>query len=269
MANRWWNKETVTDFIFLGSKITADDDFSHETERRLLLGRKAMTNLDSILKTRDITLLTKVCLVKAVVFPVWSSSPVWMWELDHKESWVPKNWCSWTVVSEKILESPLDCKEIKPVDPKGNQSWIFIGKTDAEAEAPILWPSDAKNWLTGKGPDLGKDWKQEEKGNDREWEGWMTSPTQWTWVWASSSSWWRTGKTCMLQSMGFQRVGHNWGTELTDWHSLPGGSVVKNLPASQIWPLDQEDPWRRNWQPTPVFLPGESHGQRRLAGYSP
>jgi len=93
-----------------------------------------------------------------------SSSHVWMWELDHKEGWAPKNWCFWTVVLEKTLESPLDCKEIQPVHPKGNQSWIFIGRTDAEAEAPILWPPDVKNSLIWKDPDSGKDWKQEEKG---------------------------------------------------------------------------------------------------------
>ena len=87
-----------------------------------------------------------------------------MWELDYKESWMPKNWCFWTVVLEKTLESPLDCKEIQPVIPKGNQSWIFIGKTDAEAETPILWPPEVKNWLLGKDPDVGKDWRQEEKG---------------------------------------------------------------------------------------------------------
>ena len=92
-----------------------------------------------------------------------SSSHVWMWELDHKEGWAPKNWCFWTVVLEKRLESPLDCKEIKPVHPKGNQSWIFTERTDAEAEAPILWPPDAKNWLIGKDPDAGKDWRQEER----------------------------------------------------------------------------------------------------------
>ena len=91
-----------------------------------------------------------------------SSSHVSMWESDHNESWVPKNWCIWTVVLEKTLESPLDCKEIKPVNPKGNQSWIFFGRTDTEA--PLLWPLDAKNWLTGKDPDPGKDWRQEEKG---------------------------------------------------------------------------------------------------------
>ena len=148
------------DFIFLGSKITADGDCSHEIKRCLLLGRKAMTNLDSILQSRDITLPTNVRLVKAMVFPV----VVWMWELDYKESWALKNWCFWTVVLEKALESPLDCKEKKPVHPKGNQSWIFIGRTDAVAETPILWPPDAKNWLIVKDLDAGKDWRQEEKG---------------------------------------------------------------------------------------------------------
>ena len=170
--------ETVIGFIFLGSKITADGNCCHEIKRCLLLGRKAMTNLKSILRSRDIAFPTKVCLVKAMVFPVW------MWELDHKESWAPKNWCFWTVVLEKTLESPLDFKEIKPVNPKGNQSWIFTGKTDAEAEAPILWPPEAKNRF------IGKDWcwerlKGKEEGS-RGWDGWMASLTQWTWVWASS-----------------------------------------------------------------------------------
>ena len=119
-----------------------------------------MTNLDSILKSRDITLPTKFCLVKAMVFPVVMYGCVRMWELDYKESWVPKNWCFWAVVLEKTPESPLDCKEIQPVHPKGNQSWISIGRTDAEAETPILSPPDAKNW---KDPDAGKDWRQEEK----------------------------------------------------------------------------------------------------------
>ena len=102
-----------------------------------------------------------------------SSSHVWMWELDHKESWALKNWCFWIVAWKKTLESPLDCKEIKPVNPKGNQSWIFFGRTDAEAEAPILWPPDGKNWLNGKDPDAGKDWRQEEKGmTEDEMVGW-------------------------------------------------------------------------------------------------
>ena len=152
--------ETVTDFILGGSKITADGDCSHEIKRRLLLGRKVVTNLDSILKRRHITLPTKVHLVKALLF---SSSHIWMWELDYKESWAPKNWYFWTVVL-KTLESPLDCKEIQPVHPKGNQSWIFIGRTDAEAEIQILWPPVAMNWLIWKDPDAGRDWGQAEKG---------------------------------------------------------------------------------------------------------
>ena len=107
----------------------------------------------------------------------------------------------------------LDCKEIKPVNPKGNQAWIFIGRTDAEVETPILLSPDAENWLTGKDPDAGKDWSWEEKGMDRGWDGWMASPTRWTWVWASPGRWWRTRKSDVLQSMGLQKVGHNWMTE--------------------------------------------------------
>ena len=153
MGGQW----KVSDFIFLGSKITADGDCSHEIKRRLLLGRKAMTNLDSVLKSWHL-FTDKGLSSQSYVF---SSSYVWMWELDHKEGWVPKNWCSWTVVLEKTL-SHLDCKEIQPVSPKGNQSWIFIGRIDAEA--PILWQPDVKNWLIGKDPDDGKDWRWEEKG---------------------------------------------------------------------------------------------------------
>ena len=117
-----------------------------------------------------------------------SSNHVWMWELDYKESWAPKNWCFRTVVLAKTLESPLDCKKIEPVNPKGNQSWIFTGRTDTEAETPILWPPDAKNSLIGKDPDAGKDWRREEKGTTED-DDWMGSQTQWTWVWASSGSW--------------------------------------------------------------------------------
>ena len=134
--------ETATDFIFFGSKITADVACSREIKRHLLLGRKAMTNLGRILKSRDITLLTKIHIVKAMVF---SNNHVWMWELDYKESWALKNWCFWTVVLEKTLKSPLDCKEIQPINPKGNQSWVFIGRSDAEAETPVLWAPDVKN----------------------------------------------------------------------------------------------------------------------------
>ena len=169
MANRWGKVETVTDFICLSSKITADGDCSHEIKRCLLLGRKVMTNLDYILKSKDI-LLTKVYIVKAMVFPIWER---WIWELDHKEGWALKNWYSWTVSLEKTLESPLYCKEVQPVHPKGNQSWIFIGRTDAEAETPKLWPPDVKNWLIWKDPDAGKDCRQEEKGKtEDEMVGW-------------------------------------------------------------------------------------------------
>ena len=128
--------------------------------RHSLLGSKAMATLDSILKSRDITFMTKVHIVKAIIF---SSSYVWVWELDHEEGWALKNWCFWTVVLEKTLESPLDSKEIQPVHPKGDQSWVFTGRTDAKAKAPIVWPPDAKNWLIGKDPDAEKDWGQEEK----------------------------------------------------------------------------------------------------------
>ena len=142
-----------------------------------------------------------------------SSNHVWIWELDHKESWVPKNWCFWAVVLEKTLESPLDIKEIKPVHPKGNQPWIFIGRTDVEAEVPMLWPPDAKSWLIRKIPDGGKDWRQEETGMTEDKDGWMVSLSQRTWVLASSGIWWRTGKFGMLQSTGLQRVGHDGVTE--------------------------------------------------------
>ena len=134
--------ETMADFIFGGSTITADGDWSHEIKRCLLLGKKVMTNLDSILKSRDFA--NKGPSSQGYGF---SSGHVWMWELDCKESWAPKHWCFWNVVLEKTLENPLDCKEIQPVHPNGDQSWIFIGRTDAEAETPILWPPDEKKWL--------------------------------------------------------------------------------------------------------------------------
>ena len=152
--------ETATDFIFLGSKITPDGEAVMKLKDCLLLRRKAMTNLDSIFKNRH-SFANKGPSSQGCGF---SSSHVWMWELGHKESWAPKNWCFWTVMLEKAVESPLDCKEIQPVHPKGNQSWIFIGRTDAKAEALILRPPDAKSWLIWKDPDAGKDWRQEEKG---------------------------------------------------------------------------------------------------------
>ena len=195
--------ETTTDY-FLGLQNHCRWWLSHEIKRHLLLGRKAMTNLDSILKGRDITLPINVHLVKAKVFPV-----VMYGCESYEESWALKNWCFWTVVLEKILESPLDCKENKPVNPEENQSWIFIGRTDAEAEAPTLWPQDVKNGIIVKDLDAEKDWMQEEKGTrEDEMVGWQP-PTRWTWVWVSSGSWWWTGKLAVLQCIGSQRVRHN------------------------------------------------------------
>ena len=135
----------------------------------------------------------------------------------EKKNWALKNWCFWNVVLKKTLESPLDEKEIQLVHPKGNQSWIFFGRTNAETETPILCPHD-KNWLIGKDPNAGKDWKRRRR-DDRGWNGWMASPTQWIWVWVNSENWWWTGKPGMLQSMGLQRVGRDWETEL-NWRKI-------------------------------------------------
>ena len=201
--------ETVTDFIFLGSKITVDGDSSYEIKRCLLFGRKGMTNLDSILKSRDITLPAKVCLVKAVVFPV---------VMYRCESWKIKK-----RLSAKELMT-LNCgaredfweflrnKEIKPVNSKENQSWVFTGRTDAEVEAPVLWPPDANSQLIGKYPDAGKDGMQEEKGMTGDeivgWYHWRDGHES-----EQTPGWWRTRKPGMLQPMGWQRFWHDWATE--------------------------------------------------------
>ena len=144
-----------------------------------------------------------------------SSGHVWMWELDHKEGWVPKNRCFQTVVLEKTLEHPLEHQEIKPVNPKGNQPWIFIGWTDAEAPVLWLWCEEPTHW---KRPWYWERLRAGEEGDNRRWDGWMASWTQWTWVWANSGRWWRTGKFGVLQSMGPQRVGHDWATEQQKQH---------------------------------------------------
>ena len=161
--------ETVSDFSFWAPKITVNGDCSHEIKTHLLLGRKAMTTIDSILKSRHY-FANKCPSSQGYGFP---SGHVWIWELNCEESWELKNWCFWTVVLEKTLESPLDCEEIQPVHPKGDQSWVFYGRTDAEAETPVLWPPHAKSWLIGKDPDAGRDWRQEEKGmTEDEMAGW-------------------------------------------------------------------------------------------------
>ena len=141
-----------------------------------------------------------------------------MWELDYKESWAPKNQWFCTVVLEKTLENLLDCKEIQPVHPKGNQSWMFIRRTDAEAETPVLWFEELTHWK------ISSCWERLKVGGEganRGWDVWMTSPTLWTWVCVNSGSWWWTGNPGMLQSMGLQRVRHDWATELTDWFIIP------------------------------------------------
>ena len=205
MGKQW--KQWLTSFLS-GSKITADDDCRHEIKRCLLLGRKGMTNLDSILHRNYFA--KKGPSSQSYSF---SSSHIRMWELDYKKSWAQNNWCFWTVVLEKTFESPLTCKEIKPVNPKGNQSWVFIGRMNAEAETPVLWPPDVKNWL-GKTLMLGKIESRGWRGQQRM-DGWMASPTQWTWVWAVSRSCWWTGKPVMIQSMESQsRI------RLSDWTSL-------------------------------------------------
>ena len=289
----------------VGSKITADVDCNYEIKRRLLLGRKVMTNLDSIFGEGNGTPLryfawkipwmeepgrlqsvgslrvrhdwatslslftflnwrrkwqpTAVFLsgesqgwgsLVAAVYGVaqsrtrlkwlssssrqhiknqrhyfankglcsqgygFSSSHVWMWKLYYKESWAPNNWCFWAVVLEKALESPLDCKEIHSVHPKGDQSWVFIGRTDVEAETPVLWPPDAKTWLIWKRPWCWERLRAGGEGDNRGWDGWMASPAQWTWVWVDSESWWWTGRPGVLRFMGLQRVRHDWVTEL-------------------------------------------------------
>ena len=164
------NSRNSVKLYFLGSKITADGDCSHKIKRRLLLGRGVMTNLDSMFRSRDITLPTKVRLVKAIVF----SGRVWMWELDCEESWGLKTWCFSTVVLEKTLKSPLDCKEIQPVHSKEDQPWVFIVRTDAKAGTHICWPPHVKSWLIGKDSDAGRNWGQEQKEpTEDEMAGWQ------------------------------------------------------------------------------------------------
>ena len=210
MANRWGNNGN-SEILYFGG-------LENHCRWWLLWNKKMSTpwNKGYGQPTQDIKMqrhyfANKVLSSQSYGFSI---NHVWMWELDYKESWVPKNWCFWTVVLEKTLECPLNHKEIKPVNPKGNQPWIFIGRTDGEAETPILWPLDPKKPTHLKRPDAGKD-KAGGEGDDRGWDGWMASPTQWTWVWASSGHRRWTGKPGVLQTMGSQRVGDDLVTELT------------------------------------------------------
>ena len=178
MGKQWKQCQTL---LLGGFKITADVDCSHEIKRCLLLGTKVMTNLDSILNSRHY-FANKGPSSQGYGF---SCGHVWMWELECEESWVPKNWCFWTVVLEKTLESPLNCKEIQPVHSEGDQPWDFFGRNDAKAETPVLWPPHAKSWLTEKDSDAGRDWGQEEKGTTEDemagWHRWLDGRnSEWT-----------------------------------------------------------------------------------------
>ena len=199
-----------------------------------------------------------------------SSSHVRMWELDYKESWAWKNWSFWTAVLEKTLESPLDCKEIQPVQPKGDQSWMFIGRTDVEAETPILWPPDAKSWLMWKDPDAGKDWGQEEKGmTEGEMVGWHHRLNGYGFG-GDSGSWWWTGRPGMLQFMGSQRVGHDWATEL-NWSSQPqvwlallSISEPTHSPQKQILMVTHMSLWKRTMKATERKVVNMSYDKHML-----
>ena len=204
-------KKTVKDFLFWGSKITVDGDYTHENKRHFLLGRNVMTNLDNLLKSRDITLPTKVCLVKAMVFPVimygcesWTIKEAECWRIDAFEL------CCWRT----LLRVPLTARRsnqsiLKEISPE------YIAMTDAEAETPILWPPDVKNWHLKK-PWCGERLKAGEEGDNRRWDGWMAPPAWWTWFWISSGRWWWTGKPGMLLDYGVT-MSQKW---LSDWTEL-------------------------------------------------
>ena len=206
MGKQWKQWQTL---FWEGSKITADGDCSHEIKRRLLLGRKAMTNIDSILKKQRHYFSKKGPSGQRCSF---STSHVWMWELDHKEVLMLKNWCFWAVVLEKTLESPLNCKEIQPVHPKGNQSWILIGRMDAKAETPILWPPDGKNWLFRKDPNAGQDWRWRRRGWQRmRWLDGITNSMDMSCARFGSCWWWT--RSLVFCSPWDCKVGHDLVTE--------------------------------------------------------
>ena len=196
----------MPDFLFLGSKITADGDCSQEIRRRLFIGRKAMTNLDGVLKRE-----TLLCWQRFIKSRLWYSQ----WSHTVVRAGLPKHWCLQTVVLEKTLESPVDSKEIKPVNLKGDQPWILTGRTETEAEASVFWSSGVNRQLTGKVPDAGKTEAEGEEGI-RGWDGWMASLRQWTWMEANTGRWWRKDREAWHASVhGVEKM---W-TQLGDWEN--------------------------------------------------
>ena len=195
MANRRGKRGSRDNFLFLGSKTAVDDDSSHEIRRQLLLGRKAMTNLDSVLKSRDITLPTKVHIVKAMVFSVvkYSCESWTMKKAANRRIEAFELWCC-----RRLMRVPWTARRSNQVNLKGNQPWILTGRTDCEAEAPVFWSPNVGSWVIGKVYDAGKYWGQKEKRGVRRWDGWMASLIQWTWIWANFRKWWGTGRPGML-----------------------------------------------------------------------
>ena len=210
---------------------------------------------------------TKACIVKAMVF---YSSHEWIWELDCEESWALRNWCFWTVVLEKTLVSPLDFKEIQPVHPKGYQTWVFIGRTDVEAETPVLWPPAVKSWLIGKDLDTGKDWGQEKGMAEDEMVGWHHRLNGHGFGWTMGVGDGQGGLACCCswghkESDTTERL--NWTELKVSYRASLMAQMVKNLPAlrvtqvqSWVWKI----PWRRAERSTPLFLPEELQGQKSL-----
>ena len=203
--------ETVSDFIFGGSKSLQMVIAAMKLKDAYSLEGKLWQPRQRIKKQRHY-FVNKGPSSQGYGF---SSGLVWMWESNCEESWALKNWCFWTVVLEKTLESPWDCKEIQPVHPKGDQSWIFTEGLILKLKLQLtLATPHAKNWLIGKHPDGWEELGAGREGDDRGWDGWMASPTRWTWMWVNSGSWWWTGRPGVLRFMGSQRVGHDWATEL-------------------------------------------------------
>ena len=212
LINLWQiDGKTVTDFIYLGSKISAYGDCNHELKKTLAPLKKTYDKARQHIRKQRHHFANKCQSSQDYGF---SSSHIRMWDLAHKEGWVLKTWCFWTVVLEKTLESPLDCKEIQLVHPKGDQSWVLIGMTDVWS-----WNSNTLATWCEELTHLKRPWCWERlraggEGDDRGWDGWIASLTQWTWIWVNSGSWWWTGRPGMLRFMGSQKVRHNWVTEL-------------------------------------------------------